>query len=103
MLFSRREVILAGAAGSRPRADVAATAFATFTMLKNGISFGRFNFGAAASTATFIVAADTTFDVGDLLTITTPSPADATLADVFVTLRALPEPATRAGGTTWCG
>jgi len=29
-----------------------------------------------------------TFDVGDELTITAPSPADATQADVFVTLRA---------------
>jgi len=68
---------------------VAATASATFTMLKNGISFGTINFAAAANTATFTVAADTTFDVGDRLTITAPSPADATLADVFMTLRAL--------------
>jgi len=88
VLFSRREVILAGAAGSRARADVAATASATFTMLKNGVSFGTFNFAAAASTATFTAATDTIFDVGDRLTITAPSPADATLADVFVTLRA---------------
>ena len=57
-------------------------------MLKNGISFGTFNFAAATSNATFTVATDTTFDVGDRLTITAPSPGDATLADVFVTLRA---------------
>jgi len=88
VLFSRREVIHAGASGSRARADVAATASTTFTLLKNSISFGTFNFTAAANTATCSVAADTTFDVGDRPTITAPNPADATLADVFVTLRA---------------
>lgn len=56
-------------------------------MLKNGISFGTFNFATATNTAIFIVAADTTFGVGDRLTITAPSPADATPADIFVTLR----------------
>ncbi len=44
--------------------------------------------GGTTSNATFTVATDTTLDVGDRLTITAPSPGDATLADVFVTLRA---------------
>ena len=39
-------------------------------------------------TATSTVVTDTRFDVGDRFTITAPSLADATLADVFVTLRA---------------
>jgi len=39
-------------------------------------------------TATSTVVTDTTFDFGDCFTITAPSLADATLADVLVTLRA---------------
>ncbi len=65
---------------------VAATASTTFTLKKNGASIGTANFAAAATTATFTVAADANFVSGDILTVTAPGSQDTTLADLSFSL-----------------
>lgn len=72
--------------GSQSKAGVAATASTTFTGLKNGVSFGTFNYGAAATSATFTAASPTTFAAGDILKVTAPGTPDATLANISLTI-----------------
>lgn len=79
--------IPAGATGSQGKILTAATALSTFTMNKNGASFGTMQFAAAATVATFTVASDTIFAAGDYITVTAPNPADLTLADLGFSLR----------------
>jgi len=67
-------------------AEVAATASATFTLTKNGVSFGTATFAAAGTVPTFTVASDTDFAVGDILRIMPPGTQDATLSGVCITL-----------------
>lgn len=85
-ICSRAIRLPSGLTGSEGKSAVAATGSSTFTVKKNGSSIGTFNFGAAATTATFSLASDTDFTAGDILTIVAPSPQDATLADLAVTL-----------------
>ena len=75
-------VIAAGGGLSRCIALVAATATATFTLQKNGVTFGTMSFAAGAYVATFSIAAQTTILTSDYLTVIAPSPPDATLADI---------------------
>lgn len=79
------------AAGGAPSIAVApaaspATATAVFTLMKNGVSFGTMRFAAGATLATFTIAAAVTFVAGDVLSIVSPTLADATLADVSFTM-----------------
>ena len=69
-------------AGSKGAASVAATASTTFTIAKNGVSIGTMVFALGATTSTFVAAAASTFAIGDVLSVTGPNPADATLANV---------------------
>ncbi|MGE4486378.1 MAG: hypothetical protein AB7C95_00960 [Synergistaceae bacterium] len=71
---------------SQGYALTATTASASFTLTKNGISFGTMDFAAAGQVATFTVATATSFAVGDVLGIVAPSSQDATLADISATL-----------------
>jgi hypothetical protein len=73
-------------AESRARADIAATAAATYALRKNGVAFATMRFAAAANAATFTLAADTPFAAGDVLTIVAPNPRDATLKGVAATI-----------------
>lgn len=76
----------ASAALSQAVASANATGSTTFTLKKNGTSFATVNFAASASTGTWTQASDATFAAGDVLEIDGPATADATLADVGITL-----------------
>ena len=78
----------AGMTNSKAIANTAATASTTFTLKKNGTSFATFQFAAAGTAATFTAASSTAFAAGDILTITAPSAADTTLADLGIALAA---------------
>ena len=72
----------AGLAGSQGTAGTAAATIATFEVQKNGVNVGAMVFAAAATTATFTMAAATTFNAGDVLTLVAPAVTDATLANL---------------------
>jgi hypothetical protein len=77
--------IPANAAGSYLKAGTAATGSSVFSIQKNGSQFLTATVAAAGTTATF-ASSQTDFAAGDLLKITAPSSADATLADIALTL-----------------
>lgn len=74
--------------GSYGRASAAATGSAAFDVTKNGTTIGTVTFGAGQSTATFTTAGNAvqTLAAGDVLAITCPGSADASLADVGIVL-----------------
>lgn len=84
--FPREVTFAAGLAPSQGVADVAATADTDFDIQQNGVSVGTMSFAAAATSATFDMASETVFDVGDVLTVIAPSSPDATLADISFVL-----------------
>lgn len=81
--------LLATAPGSSGYAETVATADAVFQIHKNGVSIGTVTFPASTNAATFSVASNVDFFVGDRLRLVAPSSADATLADLAVNLRLL--------------
>lgn len=77
----------AGLPLTRGRALVAPTADTDFTIKKNGSSIGTIRFEAGSPTTIVITFASAqSFAVGDLLQITSPGSADATLADISISL-----------------
>jgi hypothetical protein len=80
--FPRTVVFPAGLTGSRGVAAVAATAQTDFDIKKGAASVGTMRFAASGTVATFIMATETTFSPGDVLTVVAPGSADATLASV---------------------
>lgn len=74
-------------AGSQAVARIAPTSDAEFTVLKNGISVGTITFAATETTATFDTSGLVEFDAGDELDLQAPSPRDATLSGIKITLR----------------
>jgi hypothetical protein len=76
-------------AGSNGKASVQAAAQADFDVQKNGASVGTIRFGATETSPSFIMASETEFDgsSGDYLTIVCPNPADATLANIGITIK----------------
>lgn len=84
---SRPFRIPANAAGSRLKAGTAAAGTAVFSMQKNGTQFLTATVAASATTATF-ACSQTDFAAGDVLRIVAPTSADATLADIAITLAA---------------
>ncbi|MGH9744737.1 MAG: DUF2793 domain-containing protein [Candidatus Acidiferrales bacterium] len=84
--LARAVTFPSGASLSQAVASVAATGSTTFTLKKNGTSFATVNFAASASTGTWTQASDSTFAAGDILEIDGPGSADATLADIGITL-----------------
>lgn len=71
--------------GSVASAEIAATNVAVFAIEKNGSPIGTLTFAQGSDTGVFSGSA-TSFSAGDVLTITAPTPADATLAHVSITL-----------------
>jgi hypothetical protein len=76
----------ANMAGSYLKAGTAATGSSAFSLQKNGSTFCTVTFAAAGTTASFGSASAQTFAIGDVLSIIAPGTADATLADLTVTL-----------------
>lgn len=76
-----------GLTGSRASAGTAATAAASITITKNGASVGSVNFAAGQTVGTFTFTAQTAFSAGDRLGFVAQATADATLADIAVTLK----------------
>jgi hypothetical protein len=72
--------------GSCASAGAAATAQADIDIRVNGISQGTVRFAAGGTTATFIFASQVVLAAGDVLTLTAPATADATLANLSITL-----------------
>lgn len=73
-------------AGSEVDSEVAADDESEFTILKNGSPVATITFAAAATTATFVAAADVSFAIGDIITLAAPTPQDATLANINFSL-----------------
>ena len=63
-----------------------ATLEADLAIKRNGVAIGTARFAAAGTTATFVLASEASFAAGDRLEVACPSPADATLADLSITL-----------------
>lgn len=80
--FPRQVIFPSGLTNSRGVAAVAATAQTDFDIKKNNSSVGTMRFAASATTATFIMASQTTFAAGDYITVVAPGTPDATLADI---------------------
>jgi len=77
--------------GSNAVLDVAATAQTDFVVYKNAASIGALRFAAAGTVGTWVpTIAAQTFVRGDRLRILAPAGADATAADLAVTIRAEP-------------
>jgi hypothetical protein len=93
-----------GLTGSRGVSAVAATVLTTLDLRKNGTSVGSVQWAAAGTTATFIMASATSFAAGDILTVHAPASADATLADLGLSLAGTRAVAAgEMGATTWLG
>jgi hypothetical protein len=63
-----------------------ATNTATFIIKKNDIQIGTVVFTSASTQGTFTFTNAVTFNSGDVLDVYAPSPADATLADIIISL-----------------
>lgn len=63
-----------------------ATGTATFLIKKNDIQIGTVVFTSASTEGTFTFTNAVTFNSGDVLDVYAPSPADATLADIIISL-----------------
>lgn len=67
-------------------AEVAATASAVISILKNGTSVATMTFAASGTTATLSTQAEVSFLATDVLSIRMPATQDATLAGIQVRL-----------------
>ena len=67
---------------------VGTVAVSDFDVLRNGVSIGTISFAVSGSTATFVTSGtgEEVFAIGDVLTVTAPSPANAALADIGISL-----------------
>jgi len=71
--------------GSHANASTPPSFPAVFTIKKNGVSIGSFQFAAGAGSASFTFAAPVFFATNDLITVHSPDTQDATLADIAFT------------------
>lgn len=74
--------------GSQATANNAATASTTVTINKNGSGIGTIDWLAAGTIGTFTFSAGVNFVAGDILQLVAPNPADATLANIGISLAA---------------
>lgn len=75
-----------GLTGSQGKAGTAATGACSFTLIKNGSSIGTIDFAAAGTVPTYTFTSAVSFVAGDYIGLIAPSSADATLADISITL-----------------
>jgi len=90
MRFSvnRAIVMPAGLTNSYAESTVAATGSTVYSIKKNGSEVGTMTFAASGTIATFAMASQTSFAIGDILTVVAPASADATHTDIAWTLTA---------------
>lgn len=83
---ARAFTIPAGMTGSRGSSGAAATGTPALSVKKNGVQIGTATWSASGTTATLAMASATAFAIGDILSVTAPGTADATLADVSISI-----------------
>jgi hypothetical protein len=87
--MTRTVILPASLTGSQGVVGTAGTVSASgFSIKKNGTECATLSFASTATTCTFTNTVADTFVAGDVLTIIAPSPANATLSDVGITLKA---------------
>lgn len=77
------------ATDSQASAGTAATGALTVNINKNGSSVGTIAWSASGTVGTFTVSGDQTFAAGDVLDVQNAAAADATLADISITIALL--------------
>lgn len=73
--------------GSVAKAGIAATGSTTLTLKKNGSSIGTLIWSASGTTAALTFASAVSFAVADIFTLEGPASADATLANIRISLK----------------
>lgn len=86
VIVPRAVTFPASLTGSYASATVAATGATTLTLARNGTTIGTVNFAAGAIAGTFTFSSAVTTAAGDVLTLTNQATADATLANISVSL-----------------
>lgn len=81
-VVGRQMKLLAGAPGSRLYVGTGPTTSRVFSVKRNGVQVGTATVSTGGHWASFSVASDVQFYNGDLLELTGPSPADASMQDV---------------------
>lgn len=84
--MTRASFFPAGAAGAQATAVTAATASTTYTLKKNGTPFATVVFPPAGVTGVWNQASNATFALNDIFEADGPALADATIANVGLTL-----------------
>lgn len=84
--FSRRVYFPSSMTGSVASLGTAATAQTVISLKKNLVEFATITFPGTGTSGTFAAASETTFEIGDVLTVHGPASADATAADLGFTL-----------------
>jgi hypothetical protein len=87
LVFDRDVAFAEHLPGSKGYAQVTATDEAVLELQKNGVNIGTIMFSDAGNTAAFALSGGATFAAGDRLAIVNENPADATLADLSITLQ----------------
>ena len=87
VVFDRAVTFPDGLSGAQGYAVLAATASTVLDVRKNGVSIGTITFTDAGNTASFAMSGAQSFAPGDRLAIINQDPADATLADLSITLK----------------
>ena len=87
VVFDRAVTFPDGRSGAQGYTGVTATATAVLDVQLNGANIGTITFTSSGSTAAFAMSAAVSFAAGDRLSIVNEDPADATLADVSLTLK----------------
>lgn len=90
LVLTRRLALPIGLAGSRGFVEAVPTAAAGFSLQRNANPIASITFAAGQATASFSLLSEVILEPGDRLTLVAPSPADATLADLYLTLRGRP-------------
>lgn len=84
--FAQAVTFPSGAGSSKGKALTAATASTEFSVTKNGTEVATMTWAAAGTVPTFDFDSETTYSIGDYLTVVAPGTADDTLADLGYTI-----------------
>lgn len=82
--FPRRVLFKAGFPSSIAVAQMPSSADSVMNIKKNGTNIGTLTFATGSSVATFSLAEDTIFEVGDVMTVISSATPDYTLGDIGI-------------------